>query len=156
MYNFKQISSINKSHCKGSTSVESNIYLSFDIDWCNNEVLEDTIDLIEPYQIAATWYVTHKTSLIDKIRKNHNFELGIHPNFNFLLDGDDRAGSNAEKIVESLIEIVPEAKSVRVILLLQIQGCLIYLRVEGFPMIVITLFLNNATFLFILGKLIME
>ena len=77
MYNFKQISSINKSHCKGSTSVESNIYLSFDIDWCNNEVLEDTIDLIEPYQIAATWYVTHKTSLIDKIRKNHNFELGF-------------------------------------------------------------------------------
>ena len=113
MYKFKQISSIGKSHCKRPISVESHIYLSFDIDWCNNEVLEDTIDLIEPYQIAATWYVTHKTSLIDKIRRNHNFELGIHPNFNFLIDGDDRVGSNAEEVVENLMKIVPEAKSVR-------------------------------------------
>ena len=54
-----------------------------------------------------------KTPLLDELRNNPSFELGIHPNFNFLLDGDDRAGSNAEKVVERLFEVVPEAKSVR-------------------------------------------
>ena len=87
--------------------------LTFDIDWAHDEVLEDTIELVESFNAKAVWFVTHDTILLERLRSNPNFELGIHPNFNFLLNGDDRNGKNAEEVVDRLLEIVPDAKSVR-------------------------------------------
>lgn len=89
------------------------IYLTFDIDWAHDEILEDTIDLVEMYKLSATWFVTHATPLLGRLRNNPYFELGIHPNFNFLLDGDNRAGNNANEVVDRLMTLVPEAKCVR-------------------------------------------
>ena len=60
MYKFKQIKNINNSHCKKTNSIDSHIYLSFDIDWCHNSILDFTIDLVESYKAVATWYVTHE------------------------------------------------------------------------------------------------
>ena len=89
------------------------IYLTLDVDWAHDKILTETIDLLEEYEVKATWFITHQTSIIEKLRSNPLFELGIHPNFNFLLDGDDRNGKNSREVVERLLEIVPEAKSVR-------------------------------------------
>jgi hypothetical protein len=89
-------------------------YLSVDVDWAHDDVLADTIDLVEEYHVSATWFVTHNTPLIARLRSRHpSFELGIHPNFNFLLNGDCRAGRDAAEVVDRLMVIVPEAKSVR-------------------------------------------
>lgn len=88
-------------------------YLSIDIDWAHDEVLADTIDLIEEYRVPVTWFVTHDTPLLERLRSVPDFEVGIHPNFNFLLDGDDRVGKNADEVVERLLALVPEAKCVR-------------------------------------------
>jgi hypothetical protein len=88
-------------------------YLSLDIDWAHDDVLADTIDLVEEYHVSATWFVTHNTPLIARLRSHPRFELGIHPNFNFLLNGDCRAGCDAAEVVDRLMAIVPEAKSVR-------------------------------------------
>jgi hypothetical protein len=87
--------------------------LTFDIDWACDAVLADTIDIVEAAGVEATWFVTHDTPLIERLRENSLFELGIHPNFNFLLEGDTRNGANAAEVVNRLLAIVPEARSVR-------------------------------------------
>ena len=92
---------------------EGKIFLTFDIDWAHDQVLSDTIDLVEQANVEATWFVTHDTPLLDRMRANPKFELGIHPNFNFLLNGDARNGRTPEEVLDRLLQVVPEAKSVR-------------------------------------------
>lgn len=87
--------------------------LTFDIDWAHDEILSDTIELVGKYGVPATWFVTHDTPLLTMLRKSKDFEVGLHPNFNFLLNGDNSAGNSAKHVMEFLIEVVPEAKSVR-------------------------------------------
>lgn len=94
-------------------SYEGKVFLSLDIDWAHDDILLDSIELIEDAGASATWYVTHDTPLLNRLRENPNFELGIHPNFNFLLEGDSRNGRDAGEVLDRLLEIVPEAKSVR-------------------------------------------
>lgn len=88
-------------------------FLTLDIDWAHDAILTDTIELIERYEVPATWFVTHDTPMLDRLRANPDFELGIHPNFNWLLSGDSRAGRDAAEVVDRLLAIVPEAKCVR-------------------------------------------
>ena len=63
------------------------VFLTFDIDWAHDEVLEDTLNLVSDYNVKATFFATHKTSVNLKIISNPNFELGIHPNFNLEFNG---------------------------------------------------------------------
>ena len=94
-------------------SWENKIFLTFDIDWAHDEVLQHCISLVEAADVHATWFVTHETPVLEQLRANPKFELGIHPNFNFLLAGDDRNGRNAEEVIDRLMAFVPEATSVR-------------------------------------------
>jgi hypothetical protein len=88
-------------------------FVTIDIDWADDTVLSDTVRIVEEADIEATWFVTHYTELISRLRENPKFELGIHPNFNFLLDGDPRNGGDVKRVIEKLLDIVPEAKSLR-------------------------------------------
>lgn len=88
-------------------------FLTFDMDWASDDVLSATLDLVEAQRIPATWFVTHNTPILDRLRENNLFELGIHPNFNKLLQGDASNGKNAEEVLERLMKIVPEALSIR-------------------------------------------
>lgn len=94
-------------------SWEKSLFLTFDIDWACDEVLANTIDLVENADVVATWFVTHNTPLLKRLRANPKFELGIHPNFNFLLSSDTQNGGSVEEVIDQLLAIVPEAKSVR-------------------------------------------
>lgn len=85
--------------------------LSIDIDWASDSVLADTIELIENAGVKACFFVTHDTPLLQRIRENALFELGIHPNFDPLLRGDIK--KSAKDIIFELMEIVPEAKVLR-------------------------------------------
>lgn len=101
-----QINLVNK------TSAER-LYLTFDMDLAHDDIIRDTAELLIKAQFSATWFVTHNTPYLDKLRMHEKFELGIHPNFNFLLNGDTRNGNSALMILNKLMLIVPEAKSVR-------------------------------------------
>jgi len=92
---------------------QDKIFLTFDLDWCSDEVLSYTLDIVEEYDIKATFFVTHNTPLLERMRANPKIELGIHPNFNFLLEGDFRYGKNIEEVIKYYKDIVPEAVSVR-------------------------------------------
>ena len=107
---FKTIKTIN---INNKASWNDPVFITLDIDWACDDVLNDTIDLIEKHDIAVTWFVTHDTLLLERLRDNKKFELGIHPNFNPLLEGDDRLGKNANEVIQNIQSIVPEATSVR-------------------------------------------
>jgi len=88
-------------------------FLTFDLDWAHDEAIYRTIDIVEAAEVSATWFVTHDTQTIERLRGNPKFELGIHPNFLPLLQGSDEKGRNAREVTERILSIVPEAKSVR-------------------------------------------
>jgi len=108
--NFELIKNIDVNN---SQSWQDKIFLTFDIDWCSNEVLSYTLDILEEHNIKATFFVTHETKLLDRIRDNKYIELGIHPNFNPLLNGDFRYGRTIDGVIEYYKNIVPESVSVR-------------------------------------------
>lgn len=65
------------------------IYLTFDMDWAIDEVLDDFYGLLKKYGLVGTIHVTHGTKMLDRFRKDGILELGIHPNFNptFIVGG---------------------------------------------------------------------
>lgn len=107
---FDTFENINKIEPAEQVSWQRN-FLTFDIDWAADEVLADSMSLVLATKTKATWFATHKTDLLSKIQKCSNWEIGIHPNFNKLLDGSDN--TSACEIVQNLLKIVPDAKSVR-------------------------------------------
>jgi hypothetical protein len=109
----RKFSTISSIELDDANSWKTTLFLTLDIDWCHDDVLAYSIDLLERADVSATWFVTHDTPLLDRLRANPKFELGIHPNFNFLLQGDFRNGSTAEEVVDRLLAIVPEASCVR-------------------------------------------
>jgi len=108
-----KFSTINSINLQDDCTWKNKLFLTFDIDWAHDDILSDTIDIIEKVDVAATWFITHETPVLQRLRENSKFELGIHPNFNFLLEGDTRNGRTAEEVVDRIHQIVPEATSVR-------------------------------------------
>lgn len=92
---------------------EDKIFLTLDVDWAHDEVFADSIGLLRELGAKATWFVTHETSVLDDIKDDPDFELGIHPNFNPLLDGSSQGVKNAEEVIDGVLKIVPDAKCVR-------------------------------------------
>lgn len=91
----------------------NNIFLTFDIDWAHEEVIEDTLELCDSYSVSATFFATHKSAAlkngaIDLTRH----ELGIHPNFNPLLKNQSSKG-DFSRICSDLKNDFPDATSVR-------------------------------------------
>ncbi|MFY9107284.1 polysaccharide deacetylase family protein [Aliarcobacter cryaerophilus] len=126
---FENIKNIDISN---STSWQNKMFITFDIDWCTNEVLSYTLDIVEKYDIKATFFVTHETKLLERMRVNPNIELGIHPNFNFLLNGDFRQGSSSKEVVQYYKKFVPNAVSVRSHSLTQSSNIFPIFEDEGF------------------------
>lgn len=89
------------------------IFITFDLDWCSDEILYYTLDIVEKYDIKGTFFDTHSTPLLERMRENPNIELGIHPNYNLLLQGDFSCGKNYQEVTEYFIRLIPEAVSVR-------------------------------------------
>ena len=85
------------------------LVLTFDFDWCQDEVLDYLIEKLILNKVPATFFVTHKTILLDKIRNYDFFELGIHPNFM----NNSSHGKTFEEVINYCLEVVPEAISSR-------------------------------------------
>ncbi len=84
--------------------------LTLDIDWAHDGVIADALELIESYGVKATWFATHDTPELGSIRSAGSHEIGLHPNFNPLLDA---RGNSAEHILKDLQALAPEARSIR-------------------------------------------
>lgn len=92
-------------------NLNNKIWITFDFDWACDNVLNYTLNIINEMNINTTCFVTNETTMLDEFRKNDNIELGIHPNFNKILNGEEKKSSN--DIISDILKIVPEAISCR-------------------------------------------
>ena len=100
------------------------ITLTFDLDWCTDEVLNHTLEKLIKDSVPATFFVTHHTKLLNVIRRHDFFELGIHPNFN----NNSTHGENYQDIISHCFSLVPEALSSRshgLLISSNIRNCLL-------------------------------
>jgi len=104
---------ISKISSKFEAKTSKTIYITIDLDWACDEVLLDTISLLDKYRLFATFFITHKTPILQTIREEKRYDLGIHPNFNPLLLYNVSDNKSADTIIDNILEIVPEAKTVR-------------------------------------------
>ena len=102
---------------------EDKIFISFDLDWCHDDIILDTLDLISKSKKKSTWFITHNTSVLNKLENDPTIQLGIHPNFNNLLSNSGKQ-KNHEKILSDLLDILPSTRAVRSHSLLQSEKLL--------------------------------
>jgi hypothetical protein len=91
------------------------LYITLDIDWADDDALAHVLDLLDQYDCKATFFVTHHSPVIARMRDNPRYERGVHPNFAPLLGArsDDDALATAAQVVDELMTIVPEARASR-------------------------------------------
>lgn len=126
---FSKISHIDPA--KEST-YKNRIFLTFDLDWAPDYILEDLYNMIIKAGVQAVFMITHRTVLLEEFGKNENIELGVHPNFNFLLEGDFRYGKNYREVVDYYSRFVPEARIVRSHSLTQNTSIIKYFIEKGY------------------------
>lgn len=86
------------------------IYLTFDVDWAPDYMVDQVVNICLESGINATFFVTHPSETLTRLKQYPNqFEIGIHPNF---LQKSTQ-GSTEIKILEYCKNIVPRAQSVR-------------------------------------------
>ena len=87
----------------------NDILITLDIDWAPDFIIDFASERLLESGVKATWFVTHSSSAVDRLRDIEFFELGIHPNF---MPGSTQ-GETPEKIIDNLTAIVPNAFSSR-------------------------------------------
>ena len=96
----------------GSNGLSKKLFLTFDIDWAVDEVLEHTHKILVDSDVKSTIFVTHNSPYIKVLGNDKNVELGIHPNFIPLLNSTSE-GEGYPHIIDKLLAIVPNAISFR-------------------------------------------
>jgi hypothetical protein len=86
--------------------VTRTIYLTFDVDWVNDDILSPMINKLQSYGLQATFFATHQSRLLNSLDRD-GFEIGLHPNFD---TGDGKIDSQA---LSKLKEMYPNAVGTR-------------------------------------------
>ena len=89
------------------------VFITFDIDWACDEVIRESLHLVESEGIRSTFFLTHVTEVFEGYENSDQIELGAHPNFNNLLNGPPITSGGVQQIVKDIKEVVPSAVSVR-------------------------------------------
>ena len=86
------------------------IVVTLDVDWAPDFMIEEVAGRLAGAGVRATWFATHRSAAVDDLaRVPELFELGIHPNF---LPGSTH-GATPPEVLAHMLELVPEAVSVR-------------------------------------------
>ena len=84
--------------------------ITFDVDWAPDCAIELTASILIEHGIKSTWFVTHQSPAIEKLRTRPElFELGIHPNF---MQGSSH-GEQPSAVLDHCMALVPDAVSMR-------------------------------------------
>ena len=87
------------------------IYLTFDIDWAPDPVIEYCLEPLIIKKIPFTIFNTHRSTYISKLDRYSFIEKSIHPNFNKIINGD--SSLSTLDVISNLINLFPSAKGVR-------------------------------------------
>jgi len=88
--------------------LNNKLFITIDIDWAPDYMIEYVIGLLQKYDCKATFFWTHESDLLKKVLKNDLFEVALHPNFNNCFNHN-----NVESTVKKLKDLIPSAVSVR-------------------------------------------
>lgn len=108
MIKFSKVNSISLDH---QEMWRNQVFLTMDIDWAIDPVIDFSIELLEQHRCKATIFVTHNSPSIRSLMKNPLFEVGIHPNFNELTNG--RCEDTAINQIENILDVTGPVQSVR-------------------------------------------
>ncbi len=86
------------------------IAYTLDIDWVHDAATEETLKFFEKKNIPLTIFATHESRLIKGLDKSR-YEIGLHPNFNQILRGEDPI--SFKKNIDILLSHYPEALGAR-------------------------------------------
>jgi len=90
--------------------LKNKIFITFDIDWAPDHMVNHVIDLCLKCNIRATFFVTHFSETVTRMRNHPElFEIGLHPNF---LPGSTQ-GTTEKEVLDYCKQLVPKALSVR-------------------------------------------
>ena len=92
---------------------QDKVFLTIDIDWAHEQIIEETLEIIHKYKINATLFVTNKSNALFKWCNSNYIDYGIHPNFKPLLLSKELNKYNMEEEIYKLMKICPNAKAVR-------------------------------------------
>lgn len=98
--------------------------LTVDVDWAPDFMIDYMADAFTAAGVKCTWFITHDSPALDRLRRNPLFELGIHPNF---FEGSTH-GKTEDEVIQYCMKLVPNAKSVRMHALVQNSRLLTKLR----------------------------
>ena len=110
--------------------MKKTIFITMDMDWANDDVLADTVTLVEKLDIPVCLFVTNNTPMLGMLRYHPLFTLGIHPNFLPQLNG--KSGKSYRETLEEMHELVPEAKIIRCHALVDATPILVTAQEMGF------------------------
>ena len=65
-------------------------YLTFDIDWAPDFAVEHCVDICKDNNTSAIFFATHESKIIESLKNDNLFEIGIHPNFNLVQVTENR------------------------------------------------------------------
>ena len=107
-----EFSQISKIKIEKPITWENKLFLTFDTDWACEELIDDTLSIVEKYDVPTTWFVTGRYKALEN---SDQIEIGLHPNFNPLLDWKQEMHNdlNTKSILENLMSIYPNATSLR-------------------------------------------
>lgn len=117
---------------------ELNPILTFDTDWAPDYTIDYVSEKLQKLKIKATWFITHESPAIQRLKENSLFEIGIHPNFY----SNSTQGKDIDEILKNLKRIAPNAKSIRTHGLLQSTEILLKFHKYGIETDV-SILLNN-------------
>ena len=84
--------------------------VTIDLDWAPDVAIDHTARLLLEREVPATWFVTHASPAIDRLRERPDlFELGIHPNFR----PGSTHGVDEASVLAHCLTLVPDAISMR-------------------------------------------
>jgi len=111
--------------------MSDNIYITFDIDWAPDYILEHCIEFCGELDMRVTYFATHQTKLLDQINCSNDNELAVHPNFDNLLNRKE-GQKGVEIILKELRDFAPSARSIRSHSVLQSARLLDIFAASGF------------------------
>lgn len=89
--------------------IARDIIVTLDIDWAPDWMVASAAAMLARRGVKATWFATHVSPVLNDLRSEPLFEVGLHPNF---LPGSTHGGDPAE-VMRHMKEAVPDATSVR-------------------------------------------
>jgi hypothetical protein len=110
----RSYSTINKIIPEQEDTWRNKIFLTIDIDWAEDWMVLETIELCKKLQVPTTWFITHEAPYIKTLLEDPLFEVGLHPNFNRLLQEQAPGDTgSAEAIIERIKALSPMSTSIR-------------------------------------------